>query len=128
MPVSLTELTKDERSITLDIGDETLAVTYRPGSYTPELEDVMRSQNERLRPGNGLAAALSQLVIEWDLEDDGKPVEVTLDTLRKLPVTFLTRVTNAITADMRTGKDERKNSGGGSQQAGSRGRSLSGTR
>lgn len=128
MPIRLSELTSDERTIAVEIGEELLTVTYRPGGYTPEVEDAMRSQNEKNRPGNGLAAALSRLVMEWDLtEDNGEAVEISLERLRKLPVEFLTRVTNAITTDMRPRRDERKNSEGGSQPRASRGRSLSGT-
>jgi len=119
MSLSLRDLMQDERYITLEIGEGTVEIHYRPSAFTPVVEDEMQRLIETNRPGNGLARMLAGIVIDWDvLDENGQPLEPTVENLRRLPVAFLTRVTNAINRDSAAEKDDLKNSGAGSRRRG----------
>lgn len=129
MPISITDLEKDRATCTVEWEEETAEVVFRPSGYTPLVEDRWRRAIEGNRPIGGLAEMLASILIEWELVDEnGAALPPTRETLEGLPSRFLVRVMDAINEANSPGREDRKNSAGGSQRAGRSGGSLSGTR
>lgn len=101
MPITLSELTKKTRKITVDIGaNEPLEVEYRIQAYTPEIESVVLSVGER--PAMALAEVLKRLVVSWNLVDDnGKMYPLDDEHLNKMPLQIMMAIFQAIAEDMR---------------------------
>jgi len=115
----ISDMVRDRREITLVVLGEDVHITFRPSAYTPIVEDQVQRFFESARPGNGLARMLSSVLIDWDvLDDNNKPIEITEENLRQLPMEFLTSVSNALAEENRVSREERKNSGGGSLRKG----------
>lgn len=103
----LSEIFSTSKTVEVTIGDGKLAVTYRPDAVTPELVD--RMNNTGSAPGEAIATSVVELVESWDLTDnDGQPYPLTVEAVRKLPVSFLSSVTNAITDDINPNARKRK--------------------
>jgi hypothetical protein len=114
MSVRLADLVRDEREIAVDVQGEVLNVVYRPSSITPESQDVFYERIEKNRTGTALAEILSQRLVSWDLVgNDGEVIDVSVESLRKIPVDVLAFVSNAVITDMEANPEDRKNSGGG---------------
>ncbi len=117
MPIRISNLVRDRRMVTIPIDDETVTITYRPGGFTPETEDRLRTFADDQRGGAALVALLADCLIDWDvLDDDGKPLRPTAENLRRLPMVFLSQVAQAIAEDMRPNLSSAGNSGAGSLQ------------
>ena len=78
------------KKIEVKIGEEVLNVTYRPALYTGEFE--LRREDAKTKPAEITAELLSEIIIEWDLLNDGKPYPTTKAALMKLPVEFTAKV------------------------------------
>lgn len=114
MPIRLSDLSTNRRTVRLDVGDETVAVTYDSGRFTPELEDEIRELTADERNGAAIVALLSRCVLDWDiLDDSGKPLKPTKDNLRRLPLAFLAKLASAIAEDVRPDPTKGGSSGGG---------------
>jgi len=102
MPVSITHLVRDRRTVTVPVGDEHLTITYRPGGVTAETEARLRQYADDQRGGAALVALLTDCLVEWDLLDEaGKPLPINAKVLSSLPTLFLNQVVQTITEDMR---------------------------
>jgi len=113
----LTDLNKlSERVLEVQIGEESLTITYLPHSFTPaELDELQQTEKDG-KPWNGTAEILSQLMIDWDLLDDaGNVIEPTYDNLRDIPTEILNVVLGALNADNTERIEARKNLGAGSK-------------
>lgn len=101
MPITLSELTRKTRKITVDIGaSEPLEVEYRIQAYTPEVESVILNVGER--PAMALAEVLKRLVVSWNLVDDnGEMYPLDNDHLHKMPLQIMMSIFQAIAEDMR---------------------------
>lgn len=112
MPLKLTDLQKDRRTITFAIpigtnettGEEVteeLTVTYRPSAYTGKTEKEL---NELLKGEWKSAMGLEfvhRLVVRWDLEgEDDQPYPTSIDALSELPSTFIGEVITSVANDM----------------------------
>jgi hypothetical protein len=128
MPIRLKDLERDVRTCTVEYEGENAEVTYRPSAYTPFVEDKLQAAIESNRPSSGVARLLSSVLVGWEvLGEDGEAISTDSETLSALPSAFLFAVINAITEDMGTGREERKNSGGGSPRAASKGTARRGS-
>lgn len=113
--MKLSQLLRDERSVTLDVDGESLPITYRPSGITPETEEAFLGGTERNRSGGAMASLLSDVLVSWGLEgEDGEPYPIDEDSLRRLPIPFLGDVLGAIFEDMRPNARKRAPSVGGS--------------
>ncbi len=102
MPIRLSELMRDTRTVTLAVGEESLTVSYRPGGITPETEDRLEAFAQNQKVGASMIALLLDTLTGWDITDDkGKTLPVTEAQLRKLPLALLGQLVRAITEDMR---------------------------
>ena len=102
MPVRISHLVKDRRTLAIPIDGETLLVTYLPSKLTPTSEDRLSERLKDQRGGAALAGLLAEMLASWDLtDDDGKVLPTNEKTLATLPTTFLSTVATAITEDLR---------------------------
>lgn len=119
MSITLDGLSKETRQIKVEFGGESIDICYRPGKYTPVVEDDVQGQLENGRPSNGVAKAVSEMLVWWDVVDgEGQRIPSDFETARNLSAEFLSAVLGAITNDQQVKAEERKNSGGGSFRVG----------
>lgn len=127
MPISVAELLNERRTFTLPVGEDELTVTYNPQAYTPKAESEMQKFVGEGKPGTGLAQTLANVLLEWDLLEDGDPLPCDFETMTNLPTRFLVEVSNGIGNDIRVTAEERKNLDGGSRRTGRKGSFQSGS-
>lgn len=96
MPIDLATASKKQVKLVVDIDDEKLTLEYRPRIITPKLQMEL-SQIE----GPDLHHLLAAIICSWDLENGGKPVKLTVESLSAVPVEILNAALQAIMADMR---------------------------
>jgi len=101
MAIKLSDLTKQTRTIQVDIGaSEPLEVEYRVQAYTPEVESEIANADQR--PAGTLARILSKLVVRWSLVDDyGEMYPLDEKSTAKLPLSLMLAVFTKIAEDMR---------------------------
>jgi hypothetical protein len=101
MPVAVTKLQRDTRTLSVPWDADTLNLVYRPGSVTPDLVEAV-AQPEVKQP---VVTFLLATVQSWDLLDDAdKPLPVTEGLLSELPMLFLRAVQTAILEDLQVPK------------------------
>jgi hypothetical protein len=99
MPIRVSNLAKNVRETTVAYEGETAAVSYKPGSVTPNMLDEMQAHKE---DAGALVSLIRRCVAEWDvLQDDGKPLPTDAPAVGDLPVAFLNAVLTAVFEDMR---------------------------
>lgn len=129
MPITLSDLRRNERKIEVEWEGETMGLTYCPGAYTPELEALFVKNLRNDLPGNAYAEVLSELIVDWEfLDDEGLEMPHDIETLKRITTAFLTYLFTQITNDMQAAREDRKNSGGGSARRATLGNARSGTR
>lgn len=129
MPISLSALKSGERTFLFEYEEESAEITYRLNTYTPELEQLVADKLESGLPASSTAVILAELLIDWDVVDDnGERLPTDYATLSRFPLEFLTALLTAISGDQRAGREDRKNSGGGSAQRANSGNARRGTR
>ncbi len=117
MPIRVADMARNERTMEVEFLDETARVTYRPLAYTPELEAALDEAGARA--SGRIIKFLEAVLISWEvLDEDGQELPPTKEVMEKLPLDFLSAVSNAITKD-KLAEGARKNSGDGSPQAAS---------
>jgi hypothetical protein len=101
MPIRLSDLSADRRTVKVPFGDDTLTLVCKPSALNAiqearELEDravgrVVMSQ----------ARSLAELIISWDLlDDDGKPLPVSEEVLGGLGLDVSNKLYNAVLDDL----------------------------
>lgn len=94
------------RPLTVEWEGDEVKLHYLPAVYTASFEDRVKDQLERERQAGGAAIALSELLVDWDVqtedEDDPEkmvPFPPTLENLGGLPYMFTNHVLNKINED-----------------------------
>jgi hypothetical protein len=101
VPISLSALTADRRTVKVPFGDDTLTLVYKPSAVNAvqearELED--RAEGRHLL---SQARSLAEIVISWDVEDDsGQALPVSEDVLGALGLDVTSKITRAILDDL----------------------------
>lgn len=101
MPIRLSALTADRRTLSVSFGDDSLTLTYRPSGVNAaqearELEE--RAKGEHLK---AQAKSLAEIITSWDvLGEDGKSVAPTAEVIGGLGLEVTTRLMRAILADL----------------------------
>ncbi len=103
--MKLSSITRSTKTFTMEFDGESLEVTYRPGALTDALSDEYDKREEAAKTseekGAALAYFLSQVLVEWDVQDDhGKKIAPTEKFIATLPPRFRWRVFNAIYEDL----------------------------
>lgn len=101
MTIKLSDLTKQTRTIQVDVGvSEPLEVEYRVQAYTSEIEAEIANAEER--PAGTLARVLARLVVRWSLQDDdGSMYPLDEKHTARLPLSFMLAIFAKIAEDMR---------------------------
>jgi hypothetical protein len=111
--MKISQILNDSKTLAIDIENETLNVTYKPSSLTPEIEENFLANVENKRSGFALAQFLSSVIFSWDLvTEDGSEYKPTLDNLKSLPINFLNEVIGAIFEDLSPKKTKSQKSKG----------------
>lgn len=118
MALRVGSLSANTATVSIEVGDETLNVVYKPSGLTPETEDALYELADAQRGGATLIAFLQDMLVSWDLlGEDDKPLPVNEATLRSLPVLFLSQIVEAISNDMRPNLPSGEDSDAGSLRA-----------
>ncbi len=113
--MNFSELSSDSRRVPVMTAAGVLKATYRPSAVTPAF--LSRYEPRLATSGtdslSGLCEALSELLIEWDLFDDGHQLGTDAETMATLPVTVLKDIFIAIREDLAQGEAEPPSVAGG---------------
>lgn len=134
MPISITDLQRGSRTFTVTYEGDEVKVTYNPGHYTPELEELFVEERHlgrsaiRLLVGGTRQVPDGQtkegkpkfreyhipgVLLSWDvLDTEGKPIAPTEEFLARLPSRFLWAVVNGLREDMLPKERPDETSGG----------------
>lgn len=101
MPIRISALTADRGTVTVPFVDDTLKITYKPSAINVEQEERELADRAEGRHLLAMAKSLAELVESWDLlDDEGKPVPVSVEVLSPLGLTVLQKITRAILDDV----------------------------
>jgi hypothetical protein len=116
MPVERSKIAAVLRSIRVDYFGEAITITYKPDGMTPAKEAELarlRQEAEDHRNGDGedtqatlagnaeqLAERLAELLVSWDIVDDGEPLPPTKENLMTFPNALLGHIVTAIGEDL----------------------------
>ena len=99
MPIELNQLKANTRAIIVPYFGDSVTLTYRPSVLTPNRESEIKAAASE-GDNSAMLEAISELVVEWDMLLDGKPLPHTVDVLRELPSALLTAIFQGIGEDM----------------------------
>ena len=112
MAITLSQLKKNLKTLTVEIDGDILTISYRPAAITPALWDELRSKEY---DRNIHVDVLSRALAGWDLlDDDGQPLPILESELMELPGDFLAAIYNQIMSDTYSPKARSGSSGAGS--------------
>lgn len=97
--------------------NEELKVRYRPGLMTPAyLQNIINNDGDV----GAIASLVADLITDWDLVNDGEPIEPSLEICLQLPVALLNTIIRTCNEDMSGGKSANPSSnfGNGSMARG----------
>lgn len=101
MAIKLHQLRDQTAPATVQYEGHEIKLEYRVAAFTAEVESRLHQADDEHRPVNGLAEVLEKIVAAWDiLDDNDKPLPVTLELLRQLPFGLLQEMVTAIAEDL----------------------------
>ena len=107
---------------------EVVWVDYRPGELTLEVSDELKAAVASGFESDVAYVMMSRVLSDWDLQDDeGRPLGVTEQAIKSVPLTFIGLIMEAIQEDARPNPRRDANSEDTSQQTGKSDASLTGT-
>ena len=94
MAVKLADIKQETRSTSIEVGDDVLHFSFKPGVWTGEFMDKLAGSAGT----RGVAKALADSITEWDLiGEDGQPVKIDAATIHRLiPFKMQDRMIDAI--------------------------------
>jgi hypothetical protein len=101
VPIRLSALTADRRSIRVAFGDDSLSLDYRPSSINAVQEARELEDREKGRHLLAQARSLTEIVVSWDLQDDnGAAVPVSEEVIQTFGLDVVSKITRAILDDL----------------------------
>lgn len=97
--MELQELIRGEAECCATIGDNEVNFIYRPGLITIEYTNTMDVSYA------GMGQALEDLIVSWDLTQDGEPLEINKEVINRLPIEWVMKISDAIFDDVRSEKN-----------------------
>lgn len=96
MPITASNMARNEKTLDVPVADETLTITYYPNLVTSkmiaQLDDAL----------GGIHVGLASLIKTWDLmDDDGNIIPINADNLEALGLPILLKISQAIARDIR---------------------------
>lgn len=100
MTIRIGDLQGEIRSMEFPWNGDVVKLSYKAGMITADFEDEVQTLVETKRTVGAAATFLSELLVEWDVQDNEKnPWPPTLEHLRTLAYTFTDRLVSAIVTD-----------------------------
>jgi len=97
MPIKLSDLTKQVKTIPVKADDLEFHITYKTNFYTPKVEALVIGLTEDDAPLAANVKILADALVSWDItDDDGNEIKPTEEVLSQLGVGFLSAVFQAI--------------------------------
>lgn len=128
MPISISALAANRRTVKVDFSGETLTINYRPSSINAVQEARELDERAAGKHVMSMATSLAEIVESWDLVDDaGKPVPVSVELLSTFGLDVLQKMTREIITDLLPNRTTAPSSNGTSLQTADSAHSLSGT-
>jgi hypothetical protein len=117
MPIKLSDLNSNRRTVEFDWNGNDVHIEYRPSAITPIFQSRVFKMDTK--DSMNIVDAVCTMLTGWDvLGDDGNPIEITANILGSFPIEFVTRIVEVVFKDIKPGTpDEKKPSGGGSSTA-----------
>lgn len=111
MPVRLSELVNDSKTVSVSVGDFDINISYRPNAIT--MPALLRLDTMTNAPASEqveiMAEMLSGFIAGWDiLGDDDKPIPVNVETLKAMPYRLIMLIMDAIRSDTEAETLEKK--------------------
>jgi hypothetical protein len=128
MPIRLSALSADRRTVRVPFGDDALTVTYRPSAINAVQESRELEDREKGRHLLAQAKSLAEIIVSWDLvDDDGQAVPVGEDVVATLGLDVVSKLTRGILEDLLPNRATATDSRNGSSAAASSVPAPSGT-
>ncbi len=128
MPISISALTANRRTVNIDFSGETLKVTYRPSAINAAQEERELADRETGHHVMSIIRTLIENIVSWDLlGEDGQPLPLTEDALKPLGIDVLQTISNSIVRDALPNRTTQPSSNGSSPQTVASAPSPSGT-
>lgn len=101
MPIRLSALTADRRTVKVPFGDDTLSLVYKPSAINAVQEARELEEREKGRHLLAQARSLSEIILSWDLvDDDAKPLPVSEDAIATFGLDVVSKITRSILDDL----------------------------
>jgi len=101
VPIRLSALTADRRTIVVQFGEDSLSLTYRPSAFNAVQEERELEQRAKGQHLKSQASSLAEIITAWDLvDDDGKPLPVSEAVIATLGLDVVSRLTRAVLDDL----------------------------
>ena len=87
------------QAASFEFDGETVEFVFNPREQTPALWDEYLAISEEGNEGKAhrfVVKMLAKTLVEWNVEDDGTPYPITVESLNNLPFEFLSRFTEEI--------------------------------
>lgn len=101
MPVSLSQLQRQRKTIAIEYAEQTVNVVYNPAAITVKTLQELTSGDDK---ANALIRNLQLFMLDWDVEDEGGKVAITDEVLENLPIDFLVAISEGINKDVTPGE------------------------
>lgn len=128
MPLKLSALTADRKTVVVKFDTGSLTLTYRPSAFNALQEARELEDKEKGAHLLSQARSLCELITDWDLTDDaGKPVPVSEDVMASLGLDVTNALMNALLDELLPNRKKAPDSPNGSSPEASSAPARSGT-
>lgn len=128
MPISISSLAANRRTVKVDFSGETLSITYRPSAVNAVQEARELEERTAGKHVLSMASSLAEIIETWDLVDDaGKVAPVSVELLSTFGLDVLQKMTREIIGDLLPNRTTAPSSNGSSRQTDASAPSPSGT-
>jgi hypothetical protein len=79
---------------------EVVGITFDPTKYTPELEAKLMARADEPNGTQAIIPFIQQLVVGWDITENGVPFPMTDDAVASLPLGFLVAVIRSVAGEL----------------------------
>lgn len=120
MPIQLSALTADRRTITIPFPNDTLTLTYKPSSINAVQEARELEERAGGKHLHAQARSLAEIISSWDvLDEEGNPAPASVEVLSTFGLDVVSKITRAILDDLLPNRTSGAASSNGSSQAAS---------
>ncbi len=117
MPVELSDLLSNKRWVEVPVGEHVMRVAYKPGTTSLRRQAQLQRQMRELQAAEdtdeesmveNVAQVFCEIVCDWDLTENGRPLPVNVVTVGNLPGIVYNAIMDAINADGGSSAEEKK--------------------